>query len=99
MSFIFEMLGEIIIAPIVQGYAFAMTLFTKKSKTLNREKIRIFVVIECILLLVLFSVGVVMLLETNGESLSGKMLLLFSVGVSFLQIIIGCILKTINKAK
>ena len=42
MSFIFEILGEIIIAPIVQGYAFAMTLFTKKSKTLNREKLGVF---------------------------------------------------------
>lgn len=99
MSFIFEIFTEIIIQPIVQGYAFVMMLFANKNENINKDKIRVFIVVECILLLILFAVGGVMLLETTGESLLGKILLLSSVGISFLQIIIGCVLKIINKEK
>ena len=98
MSFIFEIFTEII-QPIVQGYAFVMMLFANKNENINKDKIRVFIVVGCIFLLVLFAVGGVMLLETTGESLLGKILLLSSVGISFLQIIIGCVLRIINKEK
>ena len=80
-------------------YALVMMLFANKNENINKDKIRAFIAVECTLLLVLFAVGGVMLLEISGESLLGKILLVSSVGISFLQIIIGCVLRIINKEK
>lgn len=91
------MLIELIMTPIIEGYAFAMMLFTNKNKKINKDKIQFIVVFECIVLSVLFIVGGIMLLETRGESLSGKTLLFSSLGISVFQIIIGFVLKKIAK--
>lgn len=97
MDFIFEILIEIIMTPIIEGYAFAMMRFSDKKEKINKDKIQLFVVFECIFLLVLFFVGGVMLLETNGESVLGKIFMFISLGVSLGQIIVGCILKRSKK--
>lgn len=99
MYFIFEMLIEIIMTPIIEGYAFAMMRFSDKKEKINKEKIQLIVVFECIFLLVLFFIGGVMLLETNGESMFGKFFMFISLGVSISQIIVGCILKKVKKDK
>lgn len=93
MDLVFEILMEIIMTPIIEGYAFAMMLFTNKNKKINKNKIQIIVIFECIVLFVLFFVGGIMLLETSGESLLGKIFIFSSLGISVLQIIIGCVLK------
>ena len=97
MDFIFEILIEIIMTPIIEGYAFAMMRFSNKKEKINKEKIELIVVFECIFLLVLFFVGGVMLLETNGESVLGKIFIFIFLGVSLGQIIVGCILKKLKK--
>ena len=99
MDFIFEILIEIIMTPIIEGYAFAMMRFSDEKQKINKDKIQLIVVFECIFLLVLFFVGGVMLLETNGESLLGKIFIGVSLGVSLSQIIVGCILKKSKKYK
>ncbi len=97
MDFFFEILIEIILTPIIEGYAFAMMLFKDKNKKINKDKMQIFVVFECIVLLVSFFIGGIMLLETSGESLLGKIFIFSSLGISVFQIIVGCVLKKIIK--
>ncbi len=99
LAFVFELFAELLLQPVIEGYAFLMMRFANKNKKINMSKVRAFVVFECIVLFVLFVVGGVMLLETTRESLLGKILLVSSVGISFLQIIIGCVLRIINKEK
>lgn len=96
MDFIFEMMLEIIMEPIVEAYTFAMMRISDKNKKINLEKIQAFVVFECIAIFVLFIVGGVMLLETKGESFVGKLVLLSSILISVTQITVGLIL---NKRK
>ncbi len=96
MDFIFEMMLEIIIEPIVEAYTFAMMRISDKNKKINIEKIQAFVVFECIAIFVFFIVGGVMLLETKGESFVGKLVLLSSILISVTQITVGLIL---NKRK
>ena len=97
MDFIFEFFAEIIMQPILEGYVFAMQNIFGKEKEINKVKIQGFVIFECIVLFVLFVIGCVKLAETSGGSLSGKILLISSIGVSVLQIIIGCVFKKIKK--
>ena len=96
MDFIFEMMLEIIMEPIVEAYTFAMMRISDKNKKINLEKIQAFVVFECIAIFVLFIVGGVMILETKGESFVGKLVLLSSILISVTQITVGLIL---NKRK
>lgn len=96
MDFIFEMMLEIIMEPIVEAYTFAMMRISDKNKKINKDKIQVFVVFECIAIFVLFVVGGVMLLETKGESFAGKLVLLSSILISVTQITVGLIL---NKRK
>ena len=96
MDFIFEMMLEIIMEPIVEAYTFAMMRISDKNKKINIEKIQAFVVFECIAIFALFIVGGVMLLETKGESFVGKLVLLSSILISVTQITVGLIL---NKRK
>jgi len=97
LAFVFELFAELLLQPVIEGYAFLMMRFANKNKKINRNKVRAFVVFECIVLFVLFIVGGVMLLETTGESLLGKVFLFSSLGISALQIITGCALKFKNK--
>ena len=39
---------EIIMTPIIEGYAFAMMRFSNKKEKINKEKIELIVVFECI---------------------------------------------------
>ena len=96
MDFIFEMMLEIIMDPIIEAYTFAMMRISDKNKKINKDKIQVFVVFECIAIFVLFVVGGVMLLETKGESFVGKLVLLSSILISVTQITVGLIL---NKRK
>ena len=101
MEYVFETLMELIITPIVEGYAFAMMHFWNKKVVLTKDKIKIIVVFECIILLVLFLVGVIMLFETLGDSFLGKLFVFVSSSISLCQIIVGYILKknTVSKDK
>jgi len=96
MNFIFEIVLEIIMEPIIEAYTFAMMRISDKNKKINKDKIQVFVVFECIAIFVLFVVGGVMLLETKGESFVGKLVLLSSIIISVTQITVGLIL---NKRK
>ncbi len=99
MDFIFELLLEIIMEPIVEGYAFAMMLFADKNKKIDKGKVKSFVVFECIVLLILFIVGGVMFFETKGSSLWGKVMFISSIVISVLQIVVGSILRKVTKEK
>ncbi len=99
MDLIIEILAEIIFGPIIEGYFLAMTYFSHGSKRVDNEKIKVIVVFECIALLVMFVVGGIMLLETSGESLTGKILLITSITVSLSQFLFGIILRIVKKNK
>lgn len=99
MDFIFEVLLEIIMTPIIEGYVFAMMLFSKKSKKISKQKAICIVVVESIVLLFLFIFGGVILLETSGESFIGKFLFILSIVVSLVQVLVGIILSIVNKKK
>ena len=98
MDFVIETLTEILITPIIEIlYTFAMMHFSNKRKKLNKDKIRGIVVFECSILLVLFFVGAIMLLETGGKSLFGKILLILSVAVLGVQISFGIYFRSLKK--
>ena len=97
MELLFDILAEIIFEPIIEGYLSAMSHFSVGSKKINEDKIKIVVVFEGIVLLVMFVVGGCMLLETDGESLKGKILLIASGAVSVVQISLGIIFKSLKK--
>ena len=99
LEFLFEFLIEIIMEPIVECYIFLMTHFSDKSKKPNKEKAVYIVLAESITLLLMFVIGVVMLLETDGESLVGKILLSFSVVISIIQISLCLLLRKKVKSK
>lgn len=96
MEFVLEAILEIIMTPIVEGYAFAMMRFTDKNQKADINKIKCLVVLECIILILLFIIGGVMIFETNGASLLGKLMFIFSIAVSVLQIIAGIVLRKIK---
>ena len=64
-----------------------MMLFANKNENINKDKIRVFIAVECIFLLVLFAVGGVMLLETTGESLLGKIFCYLQLGFRFCKLL------------
>ena len=98
MDFVIEILTEFLITPIVEiFYTFAMMHFSNKRKNLNKDKIRGIVVFECLVLLVLFFIGAILLLETGGKSRFGKILLTLSVAVSGVQISLGIIFMYLKK--
>lgn len=97
MEFAFEAVFEIIMEPILKSYLFLMTRFSKDDKNINAKKVKGFVVLECIVLILMLIVGVVLLLETNGESAVGRTLIILSVGISALQIIIGFFMRKNRK--
>lgn len=99
MEFIFELLGEIIVEPIIEGYVFAMAHFSENNKKVNEEKIKCIVVFECVALMLMFIIGGIMLLEADGESFVGKVLFISSIAVSVIQILLGIILNKKRKDK
>ncbi len=99
MEFIFDLLAEIIIEPIVEGYILAMSHFSDGSKQVDEDKVKTVVVFESVALFLMFIVGGVMLAESGGESLTGKILLILSVAVSVVQIGLGIILNRMNKRR
>lgn len=99
MEFIFDLLGEIIVEPIIEGYVFAMAHFSERNKKVDEEKIKCIVVFECVALMLMFIIGGAMLLETDGESVIGKALFIFSIAVSVIQILLGIILNKKKKDK
>lgn len=97
MEFIFDLLAEIIMEPIIEGYLLAMTYFTDGSKKLNEDKVRTFVILESIALFLMFVVGGIKLAESGGASVTGKVLFISSVAVSVVQISLGIILNRLKK--
>jgi HEAT repeat protein len=97
MEFIFDILNEIIFEPIIEVYIVAMSHFSIGSRKINKDKLKAIVVIEAIALLIAFVVGGCMVLETDGESLFGKILLISSVLVSIIQISFGIIFRSLKK--
>ncbi len=91
MEFVFEIVSEIIMEPFLNFYLPAMMRFSKGKMNVDKQKAKCVVVFECIALFLMFIVGGVMLLETNGESLIGKILFVFSIVVSAVQIISGIV--------
>lgn len=94
---VFEIIMEIIMEPIVNAYLFAMTRFSKNSKNINEEKVKVFVVFEAVVLFLMFVVGAIMLLESEGSGALGKFLFFTSVTVSVLQILTGFVLRKRKK--
>ncbi len=97
MELIFDLLAEIIMEPIVEGYILAMYHFSDGSKQLEEDKVKTIVVFESVALFLMLVVGGVMLAESSGESLTGKILLILSVVVSAFQIGCGVILNIKKK--
>lgn len=97
MEFAFEAVFEIIMEPVLKFCLFLMTRFSKDNNNINKNKIKGFAVFECIVLILMLIVGIVLLLETNGESAVGRTLIILSVGISVLQIIIGFFMRKNRK--
>ncbi len=97
MEFIFELLTEIIMEPIIEGYLLAMTHFSNGSKKIDQDKVKTIVVFESVVLFLMFIVGGIMMDKSSGESLTGKILFISSIAVSAVQIGLGIILKRLKK--
>ncbi len=97
MELLFDILAEIIFEPIIEVYLSAMSHFSSVIRKINEDKIRIVVVFEGIVLLVMFVVGGCMLLESDGESLTGKILFISSIAISVVQILSGIFLSKMKK--
>ena len=94
-----EIIAEIIFEPMLEAYFSVMSYFFQGTKKADKEKVRIVVAFECIALLIMLVVGAIMLYETSGESLTGKVLLIISIPISIIQFSAGLILKIVNKKK
>ncbi len=99
MEFIFDILAEIIFEPIIRGYLLAMSHFSNGSKKVDEDKIKTIVVFEGVALFIMFVIGGIMLAESSGESLTGKILFISSIAVSVVQIGIGVILNIAKKKR
>lgn len=97
MDFIFDLLAEIIIEPIIEGYVLAMSHFSDGSKKLDEEMVRTVVVFESLALMAMFVVGGIMLLETSRKSPAGKIIFILSIAVSVVQILFGIIFGRLKK--
>ena len=87
MDFIFDLLAEFvagIIESLIHCWMAVMMRFSDKFVNIDERKIKYAVVIECIALMIIFIIGGVMMLETSGESLWGKILFFSSIGVTVL---------------
>ena len=93
MEFIFEMLLEGIFEPIIEAYINAMTRFYKGSKNINENVVKACVCVEFAVLFLMFIIGGVMLAESQGESLAGKIVFILSIAVSTVQLILALVLK------
>lgn len=94
-----EIIAEIIFEPMLEAYFSVMSYFFHGTKKANKKKVRVIVAVECIALLIMLVVGAIMLYETRGESLTGKILLIISIPISIIQFSAGLILKIVNKKK
>lgn len=97
MEFIFDLLAEIIMEPIIEVYFLAMTHFADLTKKPDEGKVRTFVILESIALFLMFVVGGIKLAESGGASVTGKVLFISSIAVSVVQISLGIILSIIKK--
>ena len=94
-----EIIAEIIFEPMLEAYFSVMSYFFHRKKKADKEKVRIVVAVECIALLIMLVIGAIMLFESSGESLTGKVLLIISIPISIIQFSAGLILKIVNKKK
>lgn len=94
-----EIIAEIIFEPMLEAYFSVMSYFFHRTKKADKEKVRIVVAVECIALLIMLVIGAIMLFESSGESLTGKVLLIISIPISIIQFSAGLILKIVNKKK
>ena len=99
VEFIFETILEVIMEPILEGYIFAMSQFANNPKKISEEKIKVYVIFEAIALFLMFVVGGIMLAESDGKNLIGKVIFKLSIVVSAVQILLGIILNILKKIK
>ncbi len=97
MEFIFDILAEIIMEPIIEGYLLAMSHFSNGSKKVDEDKVKTIVVLESVALFLIFAVGGIMLAESSGKSPAGNFLLISSITVSTVQILVGIAMKRLKK--
>ena len=83
----------------MEGAYLAMTYFTKGSKNIDEEKAKTFVVFELLASLIMFVAGLVIRGESEGKSLTGKILLITSIAVPVVQIMLGIVLNLLKKKR
>ena len=93
MEFLFEAILEI----FGEVYLEIMTAVSPKTK-LKKWQMKMIIGTEALVLLVLAIVGAIMVGETNGQSVAGKVMLIASLSVIVLQMTFGAIMK-IRKSK
>ena len=99
MDFLFEIILEVIMEPILEGYIFAMSQIANKPNKVNEEKIKVFVIFDGIALFLRFVIGGIICAESEGESLTGKIVLMLSLTISFAQILLGVVLNVFKRIK
>ena len=93
MDFVFEFILEL----FCEIYIEFMTAFCPKTK-LKKWKMKVIFGTEAIVMLLMLIIGAIMVYETNGESVLGKIFLYGASTIIILQLMFGIIAK-IKKRK
>lgn len=88
MDFIFE----VIIDVFAEVYLRIMTILLPKTK-LKKWQMKMIVGIEAVVLILMMIIGAIMVTETKGENVAGKILVSVSVTIIVAQVIFGITAK------
>lgn len=91
----FEVFGEI----FVEVFAELMSLFGRDCKKIKKEKMRMFVIFESIVLLLMFFLGFCFSLAKEWTNLFWKTMFIISIAVPAVQIGLGLILILLKKIR
>ncbi|MBQ8575480.1 MAG: hypothetical protein IJ447_05480 [Clostridia bacterium] len=90
-----EAFGEIFVEPYLE----LMSLFGRDCKKIKKEKLKIFVVFESVVLLLMFFLGLCFSLAKEWTSILWKAIFIISVVVPAVQIGLGLILMLLKKIR
>ena len=91
----FEAFGEIFIEPYLE----LMSLFGRDGSKVKKEKLRMFVVFESIVLVIMFFFGLCFSDGTEWKSILWKSVFIISIAVPAVQITFGVILMLVKKLR
>lgn len=99
MEFIVEMIFEVFAEIFVDVFYELMSLFGRDCKKIKKEKLRVFIIYEMVVLVIMFFFGLFLSLANGWSSILWKTVFIISVAVPAVQITAGLILTLVKKLR